>query len=301
MPLTERASAQGIMWTASRLGGALIPFFLAWLLLACGSWRIPFEILAGLGLVWSVAFWRWFRNRPEEVPQVNAGELALIRSGQAAVNADPSAIPWRRMLGSPSVWCLCLMYGCCGPAGNFMFTMLALYLRDHRHLPAETTAWLLSLPLTVGFVACTLGGLTSDWLVRRVGRAWGRRLNGVGGLALAGFSFAAIALVQDVWLLGLLLCATQFGNDFCMGPAWAACADIGERYAGTLSGTMNMTSNITGAAGAALAGYFFAEGQAQLVFVIYGSIYVIGALCWLGIDVTKPLGPRDADALQPEL
>ena len=228
MPLTERASAQGIMWTASRLGGALLPFLLAWLLKVCGGWRIPLEIMGGLGLLWGIAFWCWFRDRPEQVPRVNDAEQALIRAGQATQRGRPPPTPWRRMLGSRSVWSLCLMYGCCGPAGNFMFTMLPTYLRDHRHLPPETTQWLLGLPLAGGFVACSLGGLMSDRLIRRWGsRKWGRRVNGVAGLAVAGLAFAATAWVEDVRLLGLLLCAAQFGNDFCMGPAWAACADIG--------------------------------------------------------------------------
>jgi ACS family glucarate transporter-like MFS transporter len=292
MPLAERASAQGVMWTASRLGGALIPFLLWWLFEELGGWRIPFLLLAGLGLLWSAAFWHWFRNRPEEMPRVNGIERALIRAGKPSVAVRPASSPWRRMLGSRSVWCLCLMYGCCGPAGNFMFTMLALYLRNHRHLPEKTTAWLLGLPLACGFVACSLGGVMSDRLIRRWdSRKWGRLVNGVVGLTLAGLAFGAIAWVEDVWLLGLLLCAAQFGNDFCMGPAWAACADIGERYAGTLSGAMNMTSNITGAVGAALAGYLFTEGLAEWVFFLYGGIWLAGALCWLGIDTTKPLGP----------
>jgi MFS family permease len=182
------------------------------------------------------------------------------------------------------------MYGCCGPAGNFMITMLPVYLRDHRRLPPETTAWLLGLPMAGGFIACSLGGLVSDGLIRRRGsRRWGRCLNGIAGLALAGLAFAATPWAPDAWLLGLLLCAAQFGNDFCMGPAWAACADIGGRDAGTLSGTMNMTSNITGAIGAAVAGYLFAHGQATWVFAVYGGFWLAGALCWLGIDVTRPL------------
>jgi sugar phosphate permease len=290
MPLTERASAQGAMWTASRLGGALIPFVLAWLLGVFGGWRVPFEMLAGLGLLWAAAFWYWFRNRPEEVAGVNAAERALIRAGQAPARGRPLTIPWARILGSRSAWCLCLMYGCCGPAGNFMLTLLPVYLRDHRHLPAQTTAWLVGLPLAGGFGACLLGGLVSDGLIRRWGsRKWGRRVNGIVGLALAGLAFAATAWVADVRLLALLLCAAQLGNDFCMGPAWAACADVGERYAGTISGAMNMTSNFTGAAGAALAGYLFDEGQAGWVFLLYGGIWLAGAFCWLGIDVTKPV------------
>jgi len=296
LPVTERASAQGIMWTASRLGPALIPFFQVWLLNVCGGWRIPFEILAGVGLLWAAAFWYWFRNRPEEAAQVNAAERELIRAGQPPPAGASATSPWRAMLRSRSVWFLCLMYGCCGPAGNFMFTLLALYLRDkdHRNLPDDTSQWLLGLPFATGFVACALGGLWSDWLIRRwSSRKWGRRVNGLVGLTLAGLGFAAIALVENVWLLGVVLCALQFGNDFCMGPAWAASTEIGQRHAGTLSATMNLTSNITGAIGAGVAGALLYGGKAELIFFIYGGIYVLGALCWLGIDVTKPMAASE--------
>ncbi|HZW31409.1 MAG TPA: MFS transporter [Isosphaeraceae bacterium] len=302
MPLTERASAQGAIWTASRLGGALLPFVLAWLPRVFGGWRVPLEILSGLGLLWGAAFWCWFRNRPEDEGRVNAAERTLIRAGQTAAADRPAAVPWRRILGSRNVWFLCLMYGSCGPAGNFIFTLLPVYLRDHRHLPPDTVAWLLGLPLAVGFVACSLGGVVSDWLIRRgVSRKWGRRVNGLAGLALAGLAFAAMAWVEDGWLLGLVLCATQFGNDFCMGPAWAACADIGEGSAGTISGAMNMTSNIAGGAGAALAGYLFVRGHAGWVFVAFGALWMAGALCWLGIDVTKPLATPTGVSSRPGL
>ena len=194
---------------------------------------------------------------------MNAAELALLRVDQVPDRGKPLAVPWGRMLRSRSVWCLCLMYGSCGPAGNFVFTLLPVYLSDHRHLPPGTTKWLLGLPLAVGFFACSLGGLVSDQLIRRTGsRKWGRALTASSACALAGLAFAGTVATRDVWLLGLLLCAVQFGNDFCMGPAWAACADIGERYAGTLSGLMNMTSNFTGAVGALVAGSLLRTAKA---------------------------------------
>jgi hypothetical protein len=74
-----------------------------------------------------------------------------------------------------------------------------------------------------------------------------------------------------------------------MGPAWASCADIGERYAGTLSGTMNMIGAFAGAAGMALAGYLLRHGRSELVFIIFAGVYLLAALCWLGVDVTKRL------------
>jgi MFS transporter, ACS family, glucarate transporter len=194
------------------------------------------------------------------------------------------------MAGSSSVWALCLMYGFNGFSGNFFTSMLPLYLREHRHLSQYGTAWLSSLPLAAGSVACSLGGSASDWVIRRWGsRKWGRRSVGMLGMAFAGLSFLSTVWVREVWLLGLLLTATFFFSDLCMGPAWASCADIGERYAGTMSGAMNMMGALAGASGAAMAGSLFRRGRPDLVFLIFSGVYMLAALCWLKVDVTKRL------------
>jgi MFS family permease len=192
------------------------------------------------------------------------------------------------MLSSVSVWSLCLMYGFTGFSGNFFTGLLPDYLDGKRHLDANARAWLSALPLTAGIFACVLGGWTSDWLIRRSGnRRWGRRAVGLGGLTLAGVTILGTIWVEQTWLLALLLTVSFFGNDLSMGPAWASCADVGERYAGTVSGAMNMIGAFAGAAGAKMAGYLFRIDEVDLVFRIYAGVYWLAALCWLGVDVTK--------------
>jgi nitrate/nitrite transporter NarK len=278
----------------SRLGGFLVPFLIFWLFRMFGGWPIPFVLIAGLGAAWCAVFFPWFRNRPEEMPAVNRGELERIAVGRDSQHGlrsmpqPPHDVPWSRMARSRSVWCICLMYGCTGFSGNFFTSMLPLYLSEHRHLNPDARAWLSALPLLAGAAACILGGATSDFLIRRWGsRRWGRRAVGALGLGLASIAFLSVNSAGEIWLLGLFLTGTFFCNDLSMGPAWAACADIGERYAGTLSGTMNMIGAFAGAAGAKLAGYLFRQGQPDLVFTIFAGVYLAGALCWLGVDVTK--------------
>jgi nitrate/nitrite transporter NarK len=182
------------------------------------------------------------------------------------------------------------MYGFVGFSGNFITNMLPLYLKGHRHLSNDETKWLSALPLAFGIVSCVLGGVLSDWIIQRWGsRKWGRRLNGAVGLGLAGLAMLSTIWAREVWLLGLLFSAAFFLNDLNMGPAWAACADIGERSAATLSGAMNMLGSLAGAAGTAFAGYFFNLEETELVFIVFGVSYGLAALCWLGVDVTKPL------------
>src|SRR5207244_552902 len=141
------------------------------------------------GLVWCACFWPWFRDRPEQVPEVNAAERDLIAAGRTPSAEEPGPLPWSYLLRSVNVWALCLMYGFVGFAGNFITSLLPIYLRDHRRLSDETTAWISGMPLACGVASCLLGGVLSDWLIGRLGsRTWGRRLIGCTVLALAGLS-----------------------------------------------------------------------------------------------------------------
>jgi sugar phosphate permease len=292
-PARQRGLAQGMVWTFSRLGGFLAPLLFLWLFRAFGGWGPPLWVLAGLGVVWCALFWPLFRNRPAEMSQVNAAERALIAADQPAAPAPAGPVPWERFLGSRNVWALCLMYGFLGFSGNFITSLLPVYLRDHRRLDDTLVAWLSGLPLGFGIVSCLLGGVLSDWLIRRLGsRKWGRRLVGCVVLTLAGLVTLSGLWVQEAWLLGLAFSAWFFFNDATMGPAWAACADVGERYAGTLSGAMNMTGAFLGAVGMAIAGRLLQRGLYDAVFILFACSYGVAALCWLAVDVTKPLMHR---------
>ena len=309
MPTTERGSAQGFIWMCSRAGGVLAPMLMVWLFYQLGNWRSPLILGASLGLIWCLLAWPWLRNRPEEMPQVNAAELKLITSGRAErKSAVSDRAPWKAMLRSTNVWALCWMYGFLGYSGNFFLFLFANYLQDYRHLDKETVKWLNIVPFACGVVACISGGYLSDLIARRSGdRRLGRRLVGVCGMTLAGLMILLSPHVGDVRWLAVLYGLTFFGNDLAMGPAWAAASDIGERHAGTIAGAMNMFSSLMAALGAVIASQFFhasalAEKAGDLdrhglymtiPFVIFATSYFLGALCWLRVDVTETCGTDD--------
>jgi MFS transporter, ACS family, glucarate transporter len=296
MPVSERGLAQGCLWTSSRLGGALAPVVVVQLFHTVGIGQAAFWMLAAVGFVWAALFWPWFRGTPEQMPGVNAVELKTIEAGRSnRPHVGHGAVPWGRLLGSRSAWCLCLMYGGLALTGNFFITLLPAYLRTHRHLTLETARWVAATPLACGIVGCVLGGFLSDQIIRRSrSRRWGRRVVGSFGLALGATALAATILVDNpVWLAALLGLAF-FGNDLAMGPAWASCADIGERYAGTLGGAMNMTGSITGALGALMIGRMLNVAATTPLFLILAASYLAGSLLWWGVDVSKPIADGPA-------
>ena len=50
---------------------------------------------------------------------------------------------------------------------------------------------------------------------------------------------------NPVWAM-LAMGVSCFGNDMVMPGSWTACMDLGGRYAGTLSGIMNMMGMVGG-------------------------------------------------------
>jgi sugar phosphate permease len=293
MPMSDRASAQGLIWMCSRVGGAVVPLLYLGLVNLSHNWQAPLCVLAGLGVLWCILFWPWFRNRPEEMPRVSAAENAVIAAGRPPYPLGHGKVPWGKMLRSRSAWALCLTYGCGGFAANFYVTLLPKYLTTQRGLPDWQKDLFTSLPFACGAVACLGAGLLSDWIIRRTGnRRWGRRLSGAVGLMAGALGWLGINGVESPWALAVLLCVIFFCNDLAMGPAWASCADIGERYAGTLGGAMNMLANLFGAAGNLVTGHLFKENHPQWVFVMYACSFALASLCWLGVDVTKPFAAK---------
>ncbi len=289
----QRATAQGAVWMLSRLGGVVGPYLFLGLFLCFDTWTTPLWVLAGLGVVWCAAFWPWFRNRPEQMRQVNEAERELIAAGRGTAASERGIVPWSTLLTSVNVWALCLMYGFVGFAGNFITNLLPVYLADNRELPPKLVKGLMSLPLAFGIISCLLGGFLSDWIIGLWGsRKWGRRFSGFIGLTLAGLTILVVPWVQSVWLLAVVLSASVFFNDFNKRPARAPCADRGERTAGTISGAMNMIGQFGGALGMSFAGSMLEGGHSELLFIVFACSYALAACCWLAVDVTRPLIQR---------
>ena len=96
LPAKERVRAQGIMWLSARWGGAFTPPLVA-LVMGLVGWRHTFQIFGGLGVIWAVIFYRWYRNNPLDNPKLNAAERELVRT--ASANARPHGdVPWGKFL-----------------------------------------------------------------------------------------------------------------------------------------------------------------------------------------------------------
>jgi MFS family permease len=285
-PKVERARAVGIMWMAARVGGALTP----------SSWsRFSSPRLADVvlrlrrrGRRLGGCLVRVVSRSPAEKKGVSQQELKELEA-EAPPSQSP-ALPWTRVLGNANVIYLMLMYGTYCFGGYFYQSWLHTYLVKGRGFTENQMAVWSTLPFILGAAGCLLGGAVSDNLVKRYGLKVGRRSVAAAGLGLAGLLELATAFTGNNTLAALFL-GLGFGFMGCMMPAsWAACLDIGGKYAASVSGAMNMA----GQAGSFLSSIVF--GYMVVYFKSYdlplipmaAALFVSSAL-WIKIDPTRPL------------
>jgi MFS family permease len=306
-PLRERAVALGAIWMFARLGGAIAPVVIGRLTVALG-WRQAFWVLGAVGVVWAIFFTRWFRDRPEKHPACNDAERQLIAAGRPARAGEEHDWPGAGVLArSVTVWALCSasFWVCFG--WYFYPTWQPKFLKDVFHFAPDgmLSEVLTGLPFLCGAVGSLAGGRLSDRLVARTGsRRWGRSLVGVVGFTGAGLCVLSTGFATEAWQAVTLLCLAFLINDLAIPVIWAACADVGGRYTGTISGLMNMV----GAVGAILSpalipnaeGWLPADyGPALLWRVIFAGLagaWFLAALAWVFIDASKPLAPATEEA-----
>lgn len=284
-PSTERGAAQGIFFAGAHFSAALTPL-LATALLVHLHWRWVFVIFGLAGFFWAFTWSRWFRDRPELHPSVNALELKQIENGRTvAAGHGARGVPWRKILSNRTVLLLCAMYFVQSYSFYFYITWLPSYLERARGFSAVKLGVFTGLPMVACMFSDLFGGLTTDALSRRFGLRLGRA-----GVGIASFLFAAAciflgAAVRDPWTAALLLALAAGGLSFLLGAAWGTCIDIAGDNAGVVSACMNTAGQAGGMLSPVILGlvlHRWSNWAAPLY--VTGLLLIGGAACWMFID-----------------
>ena len=162
-------------------------------------------------------------------------------------------------------------------------------------------AALAGIPLFFGGLGAIVCGLVTPRLVRQTGSVARTRRT----IAVLGFTGAAALLVSSAYIRDPLLAMLAMGlasfcNDLTMPGSWSTCMDVGAKYAGTLSGSMNMMGSIGAAIAPLVIGIILDSSGRNwaLTFWISGIIYFLGGLCWLWLDPVTPIEAKETQSIQ---
>ncbi len=297
LPKGERGFAQGITHSFARLGGAVTPPIVLWLVQA-RDWRFSFIVLGVTSLIWVVWWQLWFRDSPLEKKGVSKQEMDEIGSVVLSHSTTkPPPTPWAEMI--KRMWLVTFVDFCYGWSLWVFLTWLPSFFSDTFKVDLKKMVLFSTLTLLAGFVGDTLGGVVSDYIYKRTGRLRLARLalliTGLGGAVCFMVPTAyATEVTTAVWLLASAFFMIELTN----AVLWSLPIDIAGRYGGTAAGMMNTGFGVAGMIAPVAFGYLIDKTLSYKVpFLLSAALLAIGAVAACFIDPNKHIADPAGDAL----
>jgi MFS transporter, ACS family, glucarate transporter len=266
LPVKERGRANGIMFSGARIGAAFSFPLLVWML-GRWDWRMSFVILGGVGVLWALVWFLWFKDHPD-VPVVQPADLTETIGLRDVFRSGKMALAMTQYFAGNFTFFLCLSW-------------MLPYLKDQYSLSDVEAASYAMAPLLFGATAQWVAGFVVDGLYKSRYRAWSRRFP-----AMLGFLMAAIGLVVAAYMETPLAAvawftAATFGVEMTISPSWAYCADVAGKSSGSVSGSMNMMGNIGSFVSAnAFPWLYGMTGTAVAYFCVAAALNAVAIVCW---------------------
>ncbi|MEZ6141241.1 MAG: MFS transporter [Zavarzinella sp.] len=257
-PVASRGRANSIVALGGRLGWAcsqfvtplLMVLFIS-IILGLGNstetankygWRLVMIFFGLIGIIWGFFYLRLAKDHPTEHPASNAAEAALV-GPSTKLSQDP--FPWKTILSSYSMWIYGFIQFAINVGWVFLITKLPQMLDELFRVSAAQRGVYSALPAMVSVLGLFLGGITTDYVGKRMGVRWGRSLP----LAFVLF-LASLAYLGAYWWIGsliplmIMLCIVSLSSDLGNPPLWAFSQDVGGKFAGAALGWGNMWGNL---------------------------------------------------------
>ena len=277
----EVGKAQGYVWAASRMGGALTPFVVIPVMVTVG-WRAAFYLLGALGVVWAIVWWLYYRDSRETSRASSPRNTSSISS--------TSSLPWSSILGNRQFWLICGMYFFYAFGSWFFFSWFPTFMELGRGFDKTELTYAVAVPFIMSMMGNIAGGHLTDRLTKRYGIKIGRKALGSTSLAVSAVCMFLAAFIPGKMAVFVFLSLCFGIFDLMLPSAWALCIDLGKRHAGTISGAMNTAGNIGGFCCGILFGELVQQsGNYNLPLYMIAVMLIISAVLFFFINPEKPI------------
>jgi len=271
----KRGFAEGITHAFARIGNAVTPPLVTWLMLAF-TWRGSFIILGLVSFLWALVWLWYFRDDPRDHRAITQEELKRLPPYVGAKEAPQ--VPWSPLL--KRMFPVTVVYFCYGWTLWLFLTWIPQYFLHNYQLNLKNSAIFAAGVFFAGVVGDWLGGQTTDWLLKRSGSLTKSRSVMVAVCnAAALFSLLPILFVHDLTVAAVSLSAGFFFAEMTIGPMWAIPMDIAPKYSGTASGIMNTGSALAAIVSPVVGGWIIDRtGNWDWPFIGSMALMLVGAL-----------------------
>ncbi|MDF2566151.1 MAG: major facilitator superfamily 1 [Massilibacillus sp.] len=281
-PDKERATVGGLFDSGSKFGGAVAMPLIVWLISMFG-WKMTFVIIGALGVVWSIVWFMYYKNIPEEHKGVNPAELKYIREGQSKKEGLDNEQPmkWYELLKYRNIWAMCIGFFMINYTSYFFITWLPTYLVKEKGMGMLAMGFAAMLPLLISMVVEVAAGWASDKVYSKgwLSLTGTRKAFLVGGLLMAS-CIGLAAFAESPITAVILLCIAKSGTTVAASQVWALPGDVAPKnMTSVVAGLQNTVSNMGGVVGPIVTGAILqATGSFNMALLLSSGLLILGIL-----------------------
>ncbi|MCF8986578.1 MFS transporter [Pseudomonas syringae] len=295
-PTAERGTASAIFNSAQYFATVLFAPLMGWIVYTYG-WQHVFVVMGAFGIVFSM-IWMKVIYGPRNHPMINEAELEHISSNGALVDLDQdkskgaqktasSGPKWdyiRQLLTNRMMLGIYLSQYCINGITYFFLTWFPVYLVQERGMTILKAGIIASLPAICGFIGGVLGGIISDYLLRKGhSLTFARKAPIIGGLLLST-SIVTCNYVDIEWVVVGFMALAFFGKGVgALG--WAVMSDVSpKQIAGLSGGLFNTFGNIASITTPIVIGYIISStGSFKWALVFVGANALLAVISYIFI------------------
>lgn len=282
-PSNERGTAIGVFSSGLRLGTAITPMLMAFLIQQYG-WRGAF-LITGLGsLVWCVFWYFGFRDLSEEKAK---------ESGQAKPK-----INWKAIFTSRPLLGLAIIKFTQDFLQWMFMTWVPAYLIMDRNLSVTEMGFYASLAYGVAAVAQPVIGYLSDWLIKKGWSINKARKTVQVSLQVMSATIIIVGFTTNIPVSMFFLVMAISAESVAAGHMWTLISEVvPSKLIGSVGGGINAIGSIAGIISPVLTGLLVElTGSFQLALTVGGSMILLAAVVTVFVlPELKPLADLNSN------
>ncbi len=280
LPPMERARALSLGLVAIPLSSVIGAPICSYLVADFG-WRTMFVAISAAGILWAIAWYFLFTDKPEDSRFVGSEEKKMIADSQKNVSGKEQVkVDWRFILTHPALIANNIAYFAFGYMLFFATLWLPGYFLSQHNLNLKSVGWYLTIPWLVSAVFLKAGGVLSDWLYRKTGSSRLARAHVIWVSQLLAAVF--FVLLSFTHTLGMSIFFLSLGLGFGMMPQpafFSTNIDVAKERAGSSQGITSSCLSLAGIIAPLLTGWLVdLTGNYQGAFLLLAGFSVIAVV-----------------------
>ena len=285
-PIQERGFATSVFSCAQYFALALFTPFMTWGVHEFG-WRSIFYAAGGVGIAIGL-FWLYYINTPERHKGVSPAELSYIQgsaeskaSNEESANSISFSKAWKTLSNRMMIGIYIGQYSLTTMSWFFL-TWFPTYLMEAKGLSIMKAGIFTAIPGIAAFVGGLLGGLLSDWLLKRGYSLSIARKTPI----IVGLLFSSVIVignyVDSQWLVLTVMTIAFFAKGLGT-QGWTIVGDVAPKGTiGLTGGVFNFCGNIASIVTPIAIGAILKATNSFNYALIYVSIIsLIGAFSYI--------------------